>query len=230
MSRNVPSLGRYLFLSVLLPLVLLIGATAQQAAGQGSGTRIAPAPAEGSNSKAPATAPMTESKESAASETAPIEKVMKTQLQWQQELTKDEFYVTRIKGTERAFSSPLHDNEQPGVYRCTCCDLPLFDAEAKFETDTGWPSFFQPINSRNVTDIVYGKAGKERTEIICSRCESHLGHVFSDGPAPTGLRYCANGVSLKFEPPQPADASSEAMQDGSGDPATNLEGSMQKTR
>ena len=126
-------------------------------------------------------------------------KVIKSSEQWAEELDKQEYYVIREKGTERSFTSDLLQNKSVGVYTCAACDLPLFDSDTKFKSGTGWPSFYQPIDEAYIledTDYVLGYA---RTEVMCNRCEGHLGHVFSDGPEPTGLRYCINGVSLNFE-------------------------------
>ncbi|HXG87518.1 MAG TPA: peptide-methionine (R)-S-oxide reductase MsrB [Vicinamibacterales bacterium] len=130
----------------------------------------------------------------------PIEtaKVEKTDAEWRAQLTADQFQVARGKGTERPFCGTLLDNKQLGVYTCICCNLPLFTSDAKFHSGTGWPSFFQPIADQNVIndeDVTYGM---RRVEILCARCDAHLGHVFEDGPRPTGLRYCVNSESLTF--------------------------------
>ena len=110
------------------------------------------------------------------------------------------YYVTQKDGTERAGTSELLDIKKPGVYACAVCELPLFASETKFDSGTGWPSFYQPINEDYVLDVEDNSLGMTRTENECARCRSHLGHVFTDGPKPTGLRYCMNGVSLKFIP------------------------------
>ncbi len=127
------------------------------------------------------------------------DKVQKTEAEWQQILTPEQFQVLRMKGTERAGSGALLNNHQPGIYKCAACDLDLFSSEAKFESGTGWPSFYQPIATGKVTVAADNTHGMTRDEVICSRCGGHLGHVFNDGPKPTGLRYCMNSVSLKFE-------------------------------
>ncbi len=126
------------------------------------------------------------------------EKVVKTDAEWRKSLSALQFKVTRKKFTEPAGSNPLAKNHKDGVYHCICCGEPLFDSKAKFESGTGWPSFFQPLKDRAITELEDTSENLVRTEVECSRCDAHLGHVFSDGPQPTGLRYCINGASLKF--------------------------------
>jgi peptide-methionine (R)-S-oxide reductase len=127
-----------------------------------------------------------------------IKKIMKTEAEWKTLLTPDQFEVTRHKGTERPFSSPLNSIHEQGTFECVCCDLPLFSSKTKFDSGTGWPSFWAPIAKENVHEEVDRSLGETRTEVECARCDAHLGHVFDDGPRPTGLRYCMNGVALKF--------------------------------
>ncbi|QHQ34276.1 peptide-methionine (R)-S-oxide reductase MsrB [Algicella marina] len=128
-----------------------------------------------------------------------MEKVVKTEAEWREQLSDLAFKVARKHGTERAGT---HDNfpKVPGTFRCVACDLPLFDAETKFESGTGWPSFYAPISADAVDEKADNSWFMKRTEVLCARCDSHLGHVFPDGPQPTGLRYCMNGVVLKFDP------------------------------
>src|SRR5437764_2129924 len=125
-------------------------------------------------------------------------RVVKTDDAWRAQLTPEQFAVARGKGTERPFCGTLLDNKMKGVYACICCGLPLFSSNSKFNSGTGWPSFFQPIASQNVIEHSDLAFGMERTEILCARCDCHLGHVFDDGPHPTGLRFCVNSESLKF--------------------------------
>ncbi len=127
-------------------------------------------------------------------------KINKPNDEWKRELTAEQYHVTREHGTERPFSHPLNDEKRAGIYKCICCGQPLFSAEAKFDSGTGWPSFFQPINEDAVAEREDRSLFMRRTEILCSRCDAHLGHVFPDGPKPTGLRYCMNGTALDFQP------------------------------
>jgi peptide methionine sulfoxide reductase msrA/msrB len=127
-----------------------------------------------------------------------MEKIIKTDEEWRKQLTPEQYAIARGKGTERAFCGVFYDNHKNGTYHCVCCDLPLFESKAKFDSGTGWPSFFQPVAKENITEIVDRSHGMMRTEILCARCDAHLGHVFPDGPKPTGLRYCLNSASMTF--------------------------------
>mgnify|MGYP001345025458 FL=1 len=128
-----------------------------------------------------------------------VDKVTKSEQEWMQQLTPEEFQICRLKGTERPFTGKYNSEKSAGVYKCICCGHPLFDAGTKYESGSGWPSFFAPIGEDAVSTEEDFSHGMHRVEVMCARCGSHLGHVFEDGPAPTGLRYCMNSVSLDLE-------------------------------
>lgn len=128
-----------------------------------------------------------------------VDKIRKTEDQWRAQLSADEYHVAREKGTERAFTGQFWDHHDDGTYTCVGCGAPLFDAATKFDSGSGWPSYFAPVAADAVETESDSKFGMERTEIHCARCESHLGHVFPDGPQPTGMRYCLNSASLGFK-------------------------------
>jgi peptide-methionine (R)-S-oxide reductase len=127
-------------------------------------------------------------------------KIEKTEEEWRKELTPEQYRVCRMKGTEPPFTGQYHDSKEPGTYRCVACGEELFTSETKFDSGCGWPSFYQPIARENIAEEEDRTFGMTRTEVMCSSCGAHLGHVFPDGPRPTGLRYCINSVSLKLDP------------------------------
>lgn len=176
----------------MVPLVAL-------AAGAGDKPASAPKPVQASGPEKAASTPKATGATPAASAPSPSEKVVKTEEQWRQQLTPEQFHILREKGTERAFTGKYWNNHEVGVYRCAACGQVLFTSDTKFESGTGWPSFWQAAVPGAVELHEDDSLFMTRTEVVCSRCGGHLGHVFPDGPEPTGLRYCMNSGALTFE-------------------------------
>jgi peptide-methionine (R)-S-oxide reductase len=131
-------------------------------------------------------------------------KIEKTNAEWREELTPEQYQICRQKGTERPFTGKYHDSKEPGVYRCVCCGNAVFNSDTKFDSGSGWPSFYEPASEVNVASEEDRSYGMRRTEVTCGSCGAHLGHVFPDGPRPTGLRYCINSAALYLDPEDPS--------------------------
>lgn len=174
-----------LLCSLLIGLLFISSSCSQS--GQVTTTEQSTSPTPSANATKPATA-----------QKGPVQKLLKTDAAWKKQLSEQEYYILRQKGTERAGTGKYLNNKEEGLYHCVGCLLPLFTSESKFKSGSGWPSFFEPFDPTYVLEVKDNSHGMVRTEIVCGRCNGHLGHVFDDGPKPTGLRYCVNGDILEF--------------------------------
>ncbi len=196
-------MNRRYFLSSSIALGAVVGLSRMPLAAMLSqkGTQVGDARSKGIDSQSsphPSPLPKGGGVNTDTSKSKGIKKVIKTDAEWKSQLTPEQYTVMRQKGTEAPYSSPLNDVHDPGTFECAACELPLFSSATKFNSGTGWPSFWAPIKKENVREEVDNTLGMTRTEVLCARCDAHTGHVFDDGPKPTGLRYCMNGVALKF--------------------------------